>query len=336
MNKGMLWLCLGSLMIAAGGCGAKPPHPPLPVSVWEGWIPFDQPEENLRVGYGFALAGPIETTCHTVGRDAIESASVDSYVLTWDRQRRGNLTLKIASLLGVGATARKASTGRIEFDSVFIQRATDVRPVPSCQDASRDGLPKLPAIVSLLGAKRFRYSLTDERGISLNVEAAREINTGIGTVAGSASVVDSGRRGFAVSFSTARFIAAQFRGFQEGGAPDSVMTKRTKFGQFAALADWGWQVRADTGSDEGIRLIVERLAPPFRSDTVRGLSDNQQFPFGRNPREGASGSFLTGTLFVGPEETDYMVIVRRRNIRTRGWATAAQRDSLIGWASARQ
>lgn len=321
-------LC-GAALVGAADCGrnTRTLSPPVP-QIWAGWILFDQPESTSVLGLGYSLAGAVETTCYAVGKAEI-NPSLDTFSVSWDRRTKGSLAADVAKVLGISAAASAARRGSIQFENVVVERIEDPRPIPNCADARFDGMPKLPVVVALLGASRFRYELTNERGVSLNAAAAKELANKFGA---SASATDTTKKVSVVSFSTRRYIAAQFYAFEPDTVKDSVTSAHTPMGTPVTIRDWAHVTAYRDSATDAVRLVVKSIGPgAVRVDTVVNVVDRDMFPVLRKAKEGVSGSYTTGQFYYGPDHREYMLTVVRRNLITHRWNQAAQRDLVRRW-----
>ncbi len=282
----------------------KRPLPPPVRSPWEDWIMFDQPESKMSLGWAWDLSGAPDAGCYGMSDSVSDSRSWTLFDLQWAD----------TSNLGL----------RLSVDSLVIKKAVSPGPLGRCI-ISRNGLPGRPGVIALIGAHSFTYKLNTSSGTSIDANGELRAHEDSASV----SFKDAHSRGTSATFSSFRWIGAQFLGLDPPSSiPDTEFTPDFAVGSPFRLK-WGFEITAVPERDR-IRVRIRNTTPPYARDSAL-VAEGDLFPIMSPPHDIVRGEYFTGRIWYDAMRMHVRVRAERGAFVELRWERREQRDSMLAW-----
>jgi hypothetical protein len=285
---------------------------------------FDQPEPAVRLGDGWDLGGQIDRNCFSYlppTDSTVPEGSWGKYTLQWSDSTNLSLRLSVATAFGLGGAVASAQNGSIAFYGIAIRRIVNPGPTAGTCGNVVGGVPRLPAIVALIGADSLLFNLSQ----NFNAQASAELTSG--QVSGNVSVGAASSRGVTASFRGRRWVGGHFLGLTLDPRRDTV---RTDYFQARTQLPWDFDLAVSRLQAGRYRVVATRTVPPGTVDTAT-VDENQPFFFGI-PKNG----ILVGEFFLGRVNGDasgqsVRVFAEKRGYILSTFQRGADRDSMQHW-----
>lgn len=193
--------------------GTKTPEPEEFNPLTDKWIllaePISTPEDALLGTAYSPRDGDRFTGCYAFEPTEI-SSSFDTILLKKEESGSGEGFFRVLKALGIDASASRVAEASIQMDSVKIAQVSSVAPyVSDCAILRGDDMPRFPAIVAMIGVKKFAFKAQDAQQVNVTGEFAKATDTA--QVEFDLSQSESAT----FSFDDYRWIGARFVGFDK-------------------------------------------------------------------------------------------------------------------------
>ncbi len=326
------------LVLPLCSCAPRGETGPVPVSMrhplTDNWILLPEPSvgAGIEVGAAYDLTN-LNTGCYTFtsAADSVQGPgnAWETMELRWERLSSDSAFLRVAKLLNLDAALSTADGAYIRLDSVRILRAADVAPAPTCRATTLDGSPVRPAISALIGAKSYTVRAWNRRG---QVVTGQLLAKGALASSGGQSVrraADSA----VVSFSSFRWLGAQFMGFEPRNQGVLQPVGPFRLGEIVQVPP-RFEVRITRSQGPLYTVHSRSTLPAGRWETV-DVEPNELFSIGAP--SGSRGMGMNARIRLSPTQDDRIVLLPEvQGYRQLTWIGESQREALLAWIDSRR
>jgi hypothetical protein len=269
----------------------------------------------------YDLGAGIRTGCYACTTVPDQAGSgAESRKFSWNRDSGDTLSLLLGKVLDLSGALATAKSGSISLDSVVIRTSQDVVPNPeSCSGITADGLPVLPAITQLVGAKVVRIQTTASFASDL---AAKYQQQGVADARSSKDTT-------IVTFSGLRWLGVRLMGFNLTETDSSRGPLR--LGETTRVPHQ-MQVGVSAAGADSFAIIWQRTIPgaqPHKITVGAGVAS----VFGV-PSSSASSAF--GLITVSRTNQDSVAVtIRWLKYSAVAWTMESQRNDVQDWMNQR-
>ncbi len=249
--------------------------------------------------------------------DATEvSSSFDTVILKKEKSGSAAGFFKVLKTLGIDADASRIAEASIQLDSVKIAQVSSVAPQPvECAAVRPDGMPQFPAIIALVGVKKFAFSAQDAQQVNVTGDFAQE--TEDAHVEFDLAKSESAT----FSFGNHRWIGARFVGFNKlpDGEEQVFSLPLGKLEQVEISGRRKVEVKV-VKHPNGFEIRRRRVSRAPGSRLTRQVEENEAFLFDRPRRSRVLGHHLMGRLRSAGADSVELTL----------WSQGFERISFVG------
>jgi len=287
------------------------------------WLLLDEPmpESSLDLGTEYDLRGQIRTGCYTYEESPVVGggAGLEARSWSWDRTKGDTAAFRLWKALDLGGAAAVASKGSVTLDSVVVRFGKNVVP-RACPGVTRDGLPMLPAISALLGARAVHIKTDRTSALALSAKLKEQ----------GMSHVQTSNDTTSFSFTGLRWLGVHLMGFDVKGT--GAWQGNARLAEITPVPH-ELQIRVTAAQGDSFNVAWKRTLPGAEWTSI-SAARHESVIFGVPDGKDVSGSF--GLLSVSPTSTDSVSVdiawLRYAPVQ---WVNESQREDVATWLAGR-